>query len=270
MAEVASRQQIQAAAAYEELLVPALFEEWAPRVASAAALSPDKNVLDVACGTGVLAREVAAWVGETGVVGLDRDPGMLAIARRLAPRLRWCNGSAEELPFPDERFDAVVSQFGLMFFADRTQALREMMRVLVPAGRLVVAVWDSLTNTPVYAIEVELLDRIAGREAADALRAPFALGDRNELANLFEDAGVGCVTVTTHQGKAQFPSVRSMVEADLRGWLPVMGINLPEDQIASILESAEKALSPYVTGQGKLRFDSPAHIVTGNRPPTTP
>ena len=121
-----------------------------------------------------------------------------------------------------------------------------------------------------YTRRLTALDRIAGREAADALRAPFALGDRNELANLFEDAGVGCVTVTTHQGKARFPSVRSMVEADLRGWLPVMGINLPEDQIASILESAEKALSPYVIGQGKLRFDSPAHIVTGNRPPTTP
>ena len=73
------------------------------------------------------------------------------------------------------------------------------------------------------------------------------------------------VAITTHQGTAQFPSIGSMVEADLRGWLPVMGVVLVEEQIQRILEEAEHVLSPYVTMQGRVKFDSSAHIVTGTR-----
>jgi ubiquinone/menaquinone biosynthesis C-methylase UbiE len=259
--------QIDAATAYEEFFVPALFQEWAPRVAAAAQLQPGQRVLDVACGTGVLAREAASRVGAASrVVGLDRNPGMLTVARRFAPGAEWREGVAEAIPYPDRSFDAVVSQFGLMFFTDRQQALREMLRVLAPGGHLAVAVWDSLDNTPAYAAEVALLERLAGQRAAEALRAPFVLGDQKELATLFTSAGVAGVAVATHHGTAKFPSIRWMVEADLRGWLPVMGVVLSEDQIKSILEEAESALSAFVTAERRLEFDSPAHIVTGTKP----
>jgi SAM-dependent methyltransferase len=191
---------------------------------------------------------------------------MLKVAKRLAPGVEWRGGIAEALPYADRSFDAVVSQFGLMFFADRRQALREMLRVLTPGGQVAVAVWDSLDNTPAYAAEVALLERVAGQRAADALRAPFVLGDQKELATLFASAGVAAVSITTHRGRAQFPSIRSMVEADLRGWLPVMGVVLREDQIHRLLEEAESVLSPYVTTEGRVTFDSPAHIVTGTKP----
>jgi SAM-dependent methyltransferase len=259
--------QIEAANAYEQLFVPALFREWAPRVADAARIERGQRVLDVACGTGVLAREAASRVGPTGfVAGLDAAPGMLAVATRLAPGIEWRQGTAESLPYADGSFAAVVSQFGLMFFTDRRRALSEMLRVLAPGGHLAVAVWDSLDNTPAYAAEVALLERVAGRRAADALRAPFVLGDREELAALFAGAGVASVAITTQHGTARFPSIRSMVEADLRGWLPVMGVVLPEDQIHHLLKEAEHALGPYVTAEGRVTFDSPAHIVTGTKP----
>ena len=262
----APEEAIGAASAYEELHVPALFEQWAVRVVQAAQLRDGDRVLDVACGTGVLAREAASRVGSHGsVAGVDPNPGMLAVAERIEPSVRWRAGVAEALPYDDDSFDAVVSQFGLMFFTDRGAALGEMKRVMAPGGRMAVAVWESLERSQAYPIEVELLERVAGSEAAEALRAPFVLGDRTELEKLFRGAGLESLKVTTHRGTARFPSVRTMVEADLRGWLPVMGVVVPEEQIQRILEEAERALSRYVTAAGTVEFESPAHIVSGTK-----
>lgn len=267
MSDAVIHAQIAAAKAYESLHVPALFAQWALPMLDAVGLGPGERVLDVACGTGVLARAAATRVGRAGrVAGVDPGPGMLEVANQLAPAVDWRPGVAEALPFDDGRFDAVVSQFGMMFFTDRHQAVREMLRVLAPGGRLAVAVWDALENSAAYPIEVALLERIAGPAAADALRAPFVLGDRQALAGLFEAAGAASVKVTTHIGTARFPSLRSMVEADLRGWLPVMGVTLEEAQIQRILSQAETALARYVNSDGKVEFDAPAHIVTGIRP----
>ena len=259
--------EVDAANAYESLFVPALFGQWAPKVADSAQIQPGQRVLDVACGTGILAREIAPRVGSAGhIVGIDPSPGMIAVAKQLAPAIEWRDGVAESLPFPDRSFDAVVSQFGLMFFTDRSQALHEMLRVLIPGGRLAVAVWDSLDNIPAYASEVALLERIAGRQGADALRAPFVLGDRKHLATLFSEAGAASTQVITHRGTAQFPSIRTMVEADLRGWLPVMGVILSEDQIDRILQEAPRTLSSYATDEGAVTFHLSAHVVTARKP----
>src|SRR5262245_37296247 len=216
--------QITAAKAYEEFFVPALFGEWAPRVAAAARIRTGDHVLDVACGTGILAREAASQAGPEGfVAGVDASPGMLAVAKTIAPRIEWREAQAEALPYPDQRFDAVVSQFGLMFFSDRRRALTEMQRVLKRGGRLAVAVWASLDSSPAYGAEVDLLERVAGQAAADAVRAPFVLGDPNELTQLVASAGVDKVAVGTQRGVARFRRIRFMVEADLGGWLRVMG-----------------------------------------------
>lgn len=260
-----SSEAIAGARAYEEIHVPALFEEWVEPVLDAARVAPGDRVLDVACGTGVLARGARRRVGDEGrVVGVDPGPGMLAVAEKIDPAIEWRSGVAEELPLPDGSFDAVVSQFGMMFFADRPEAVREMLRVLDDGGRIAVAVWDSLDKHAAYAMEVEILDELAGREAGDALRAPFVLGDAEKLGAEFEKVGVDDVKVETHVGTARFPDIRTLVEADLRGWLPVMGVHLSEDTIQEILQAAEDRMSKLVTDEGVL-FDSPAHIVRGRK-----
>jgi SAM-dependent methyltransferase len=263
MTDTILQAQIDAANAYEALFVKALFGQWAPKVADAAEIQTGQRALDVACGTGVLAREICSRIGSNGhIVGIDPNPGMIAVAKKMAPQIEWRVGMAESLPFPDQSFDAVASQFGLMFFKDRKQSVSEMLRVLVPKGHLAIAVWDLLDNIPAYSRLVSLLDQIAGQQAADALRAPFVLGNRHDLMALLSDAKVNSAEITTHHGTARFPSIRTMVEADLRGWFPMVGVNLPEDLISRILKEAENVLSPYAAADGEVTFDLSAQIIT--------
>jgi len=253
-----------AAEVYEEFFVPALFQEWSDRVADAVKLRAGDRVLDVACGTGVLTRAAAVRVGPSGAaIGLDVNEGMLAVARRKAPRLDWRSGRAEALPFDTESFDAVVSQFGLMFFEDRRAALAEMMRVLRHGGRLAVAVWDSLERTPGYATVTQLLQRLFGDRVADALRAPFALGDPGALRSLFSSAGIPSATVTTVRGTARFPSIKAWIYTDVKGW--TLADMIDDAQLARLLDEAEKALRPFLAADGTVAFEAPAHIVTATK-----
>lgn len=258
--------QIEAAQAYEALFVPALFGQWATELLDSAQIQAGQRVLDVACGTGVVARSAIKRVSPGGyVAGIDPNLGMVAVAKQLEPRVDWRTGVAESLAFPNASFDAVVSQFGLMFFSDRQQALREMVRVLVPGGHLAVVVWDSLDNIPAYAAEVALLERTAGPAAAAALSAPFVLGKKEDLKTLFQVAGVTAAEITPYPGTAQFPNIRTLVEADLRGWLPIMGVHLSEEQIADILQAAEQVLSTYVTADGRVSFPLSAQLITARK-----
>lgn len=266
MSELSLQELTDTAATYEELMVPALFQDWAKRIVEIAQIRPDDRVLDVACGTGVLARTAAPRVSPGGsVAGVDINPGMLAVAGRIMPGVEWRQGSAEALPYDDRSFDAVVSQFGLMFFTDRGAALREMVRVLRPGGRLAVAVFASLDDIPAYAAMVTVLGRLVGKRAADALRFPFALGDPGAVSTLVADAGLASARVTTRDGTARFPNVRSMVLADVKGWFPLAQIVVDERQLEALVAEAARALEPFTTLNGAVEFRLPAHVVTATK-----
>lgn len=253
-----------AADVYDEFFVPALFQRWAEPVADAARIESGQRVLDVACGTGTLTRELAARVPPDGsVTGLDINDGMLAVARRNSPFITWRQGEAEALPFDDGRFDAVTCQFGLMFFRDRGQAVREMSRVLRPGGSLAVAVWDRLENVPGYAAASALLHRLFGGDVAEGLRAPYALGDTGVLMELFDDSGFSDLTIETRDGVVEFPSIADWMYTDIKGW--TLANALDDDQYALLLKEADTVLEEFVRGDGSVEFSSPVHIVTGSR-----
>ncbi len=255
---------IAGARAYEALHVPALFAQWSPLILAATQVAPGQQVLDVACGTGVLARCAADCVGpQGGVAGVDPGIGMLAVARDLAPQVDWREGTAESLPFDDASFDVVASQFGLMFFQDRERALREMQRVLRPGGRLAIAVWDQLGNAPAFARTVALLDEMAGRAAGDALRAPFCLGDVERLRELCAAAGMAEVEIQPHPGSACYPDIRSFMTAELHGWLPLMGVVLEDALAQAIIQRAERDLADYRDDAGRMVSEVSALLVTG-------
>jgi len=160
-----------AAEIYDTFFVPALFADWPPHVLAAAQVATGDRVLDVACGTGALACAAEQRAGPAGdVVGLDVNKGMLTVARKKSAGITWQEGTAELLPFADDSFDRVVSQFGLMFFQDRGKAIAEMLRVARTGGTVTVAVWASLADTPGYAA------------VADMLRELFGAGLKPELA----------------------------------------------------------------------------------------
>jgi len=254
-----------AADVYEEFFVPALFLQWAGRVADAAQIAAGQKVLDVACGTGVLAREAARRVQPGGTVtGLDRNEGMLDVARRKAPDIDWRLGRAEALPFEDGATDAVLSQFGLMFFEDRRAALQEMWRVLRPGGRMAVAVWDALDRNPGYAALAGLLQRLFGEDVANDLRAPFALGDPDTLTSLLGEAGLARFELRTVGGTARFPSIESWVHTEVKGW--TLADLIDGVQYARLQQAAREELTPYAQRDGTVAFPMPAHIVVAAKP----
>lgn len=250
-----------AAEVYEKFFVPALFIDWPPRVLAAAEVQTGDRVLDVACGTGILAREAERVVSSTGsVVGVDINEGMLAVARSKSSNIIWQTAAAESLPFESASFDRVVSQFGLMFFQDSAKAISEMRRVTRPGGKVSVAVWASLEDTPGYAAVVELLKELFGPDVAKSIEAPYLLGDTRSLKALFAGAGVDEIAIETVAGKARFKSIESWIYTDIKGW--TLANVIDDEDYQRLRQKAPQKLSQFVLSDGSVEFDAPAHIVT--------
>lgn len=251
---------------YDARFVPALFAQWGPVVARAAGVAPGRSVLDVACGTGAATLAAVRIAGPGGsVTGLDASPDMLAVARRKPASVTWVEGRAEALPFADAAFDAAISQFGFMFFADRIAALHEMLRVLRPGGRLAVAVCDGLDRSDGYGRFARLLAELFGAEVAAAFAAPFVLGDVGALQAIAAEAGLAGAQVTRHSGQVRFDSIADLVAAE-RACVWTLGGVLDDAQFARLLGAAETALAPFRQPDGRVAFEMPALILTAKKP----
>jgi len=261
-----SEELIEAGRGYESLFVPALFEAWTKHLVDGAEVREGSHVLDVACGTGVLARNALARAGANGrVVGADPAPGMLAAAREIEPDIEWVLCSAEALDVDDETFDCVISQFGMMFFQDRQKSTDGMFRAMKPGGSLAIAVWRSVEHNPAYADIISVLEEHVGTAAADALRLPYSLGDAGIVMAVLEGSGFTDIKVETKTEFARFPSSRQMVESELRGWLPLFDILLNEDEIENVLIASDKTLGKYAGPSGEATFPTSAHVFTARK-----
>lgn len=191
---------------YERYFVPAIGGPLAEELVAAAELRPGERVLDVACGTGVVARLAADRVGPSGsVAGADVNAGMLAVAARrriVRTAIQWHETAAEAMPLPDAAFDVVLCQLALQFFRDQAAAVREMHRVLTPGGR-------TLASVPAPTAFFEVFERGITQHVAPAVgafvRQVFSLHDERQLQNLFSDAGFRQVTVRTDSRDLRLP-----------------------------------------------------------------
>ncbi len=259
--------QVSATAAeiYDAFFVPALFGEWAVPLCAAADIAPGARVIDIACGTGATTRAAQSAASPGGeVLGLDRNGGMLTVARARSPDIPFIEGRAEALPFPDREFDVVLCQFALMFFEDRAAALRDMRRVLRRDGRVALSVWDRVETSPGYARMIVLIDRMFGQKVADGLRAPFVLGEKSELQALLAKGEMQDAKIATRTGTARFTSIAEWVRMDVRGW--TLSDMIDDDQFDALAAAAEREFGDLRGPGGTVCFPAPAHIVVW--PPT--
>lgn len=242
-----------AAELYERYVVPYILGPWAPGLIELAALQPGERILDLACGTGVVAHLAAAKVGITGhVTGLDLNAGMLAVARSLPPppgtSITWVEGSAVAMDLPDASFDVVVCQQGFQFFPDQPAALREVHRVLVPGGRVLLSVWKSAGpyNTAVG----EALDGQVDAETATRYRASRVVPEAEELHRLLVNAGFHAVQIRPSVMTIRLPPVETFVLCHLAA-TPVAGTvaALSEETRTALVRQVRLTLQPYADGE---------------------
>jgi ubiquinone/menaquinone biosynthesis C-methylase UbiE len=262
-----------AAETYQQALVPAVFAAWAPLVVALADPQPGERVLDVACGTGVVARLAAQRVGPTGkVTGLDLNPGMLAVAATLtasdpptnAP-ITWREASVTNMPLPDATYDVVYCQLGLQFFPDRPAALREMHRVMVTGGRVGFMVWQDIQCSPGFNALAAALARNVSTEAAGIMRAPFALANAEHLRTMMADQRFAGITIESVAGSVRFPSVSRFVQEYVRG-SPLAGhvAKVSDEARTALVSEVSEELASYVAGDS-LKFPIKAHLASARK-----
>jgi ubiquinone/menaquinone biosynthesis C-methylase UbiE len=256
---------VSVAEVYEQYMVPAAFALWATDLLAVLALPPGSRVLDVACGTGIVARTAVHRTGATGVVvGLDLHAGMLAVARAQAPTGAWVQGSASALPFPTSAFDVVVCQQGLQFFPDRLTALREMYRVLRPGGRMALVVWGALDHNPGHAALAQGLAHHLGTTVAAVLHTSFSLGDAAVVQHLLEQAGFHGVVLSRSVQTLRFASPEAFVRVWVQGSvLGRAGVQVHDDVLTAMASDVTAALRPYSNAEG-LSVPIVAHLAVGH------
>jgi len=251
---------LEAAECYESAFVPAFFAQWAPILCEAAGVGPGQRLLDVACGTGIVARTAAGLVAPDGlVVGLDLNEAMLTVARRVSPGIEFHQGDAAALPFPAGSFDVVACQLALMFFPDRAQALAEMARVVTPGGTVAVVVPSRLDAQVAFAPFVDLAGRHAGPEAMSLLSAYFVCGDLNGLTGLIESAGLRVTNTHSHTGIYRAPSVDAMVTTEVES-TPLVE-RLSAEVYQRIRTDAHDVLRPFTEADGSVEAPFACHVL---------
>ncbi len=255
---------------YQRYLVPAVTALWAADLLGRVCLRSGERVLDVACGTGVVARGAAEQVGASGhVAAIDLNAAMLEVARRLDPPpgapIAWHEASASELPYEEASFDVVLCQLGLQFFPDAGAALREMRRVLVAGGRVGLSVYSAIEQTPAALALSEALDQRIGGDASRPKRSEHSLADAAELGRLVAAAGFGDINIATVTQTLRFPSVSDWVRIQLSASpLATLLNGLDPKRAASVVNAivadVQVALAPH-SGPDGLAFPQEAHVL---------
>lgn len=251
---------------YESILVGPLFRPWVDELLQRAKVPPGARVLDLACGTGIVARLAKARVGVAGrVAGLDVAAPMLEVARKIAPEVDWREGDAASLPFGAGEFDAVVCQQGFQFFRDKAAAAREIHRVLAPRGRAVIATWRSLEESPCFREAHRAAEPRVGRFVDER----FSL-EEAALQRLLGDAGFHDVRIEKLARTLALPDAGAFLRMNAMAIVGMSGAGKGLDDaarealVSAIAEGSAAACARYISG-GQLSFEAATTVATAMR-----
>jgi ubiquinone/menaquinone biosynthesis C-methylase UbiE len=252
---------------YERYFVPVIGRPFATDLVAEAQLRRGERILDVACGTGIVARVAAREVGaDGGVAGVDLNEGMLSVARSAAAAdrapIQWYETSAESMPLPDHAFDVVLCQLGLQFVTDKHAALVEMHRVLAPGGRALVSVPRQM---PLFEVLHEAVERHVDPSAAAFVRMVFSLHDPAEIERLFERAGFRDVRVRSYSKPLRLPPAKDFLWQYIQ-CTPLAGATaaLSADRLAALERHAVEGWQPW-TENGGMTYSQEMLVASGRK-----
>ncbi|MDQ6929721.1 MAG: class I SAM-dependent methyltransferase [Candidatus Eremiobacteraeota bacterium] len=255
---------------YDEYLAPRLFTPWARRLLEAAKVGPNHHVVDVACGTGAVARLAAPMVGVRGrVVANDISAAMLDQARSHqrfpnAAGIEYFEAPAEELPFEDNVFQIALSQHGFQFFADRSRAASQMFRVLQKGGRVAVSIWGPL-ETCHFWHAIALATKRCVPTIAERLAQAAAFSHADALKEMLERAGFTKVGIQTERWPLVFEDGVGQAVSAVRG--TAFGPALFElATVRGAFEAAVKPLFNHLLTDKGVVCEMTAHVATGIKP----
>lgn len=253
---------------YQRYFVPAIATPVSADLLRTAGLRQAERVLDVACGTGVIARLAAEQVGPTGsVAAIDLAPDMIDVAKTIpcpaGSPIEWQVGDATALPFPDDSYDVALCQMGLMFIEDRAAALTKTRRVLAPGGRLVINTPGRIQ--PAFELMEQAIVEHISPELGGFVRAVFSMHDPDAVATLLRDAWFEDVSSTVSIVTLQLPPPAEFLWQYIN--LTPMG-----PFVAQASQAAQSAMErqvvdrwqPYVV-DGATRVDQPMVTTTGRK-----
>jgi ubiquinone/menaquinone biosynthesis C-methylase UbiE len=254
---------------YDRYLAPLFFNDFADDLVARLPVRDGVRVLEVACGTGIVTRRLVARLGGRGrVVATDLNEAMFVHARRLMPGddVEWQQAEGTRLPFPDRAFDAVVCQFGVMFFADKAAGARETFRVLKPGGMYLFNVWESLERNPVPRITHETVAGFFPTDPPKFYTVPFSYHDTRVIESLLHDAGFEGVRCEHVAKEGTSPSAADAAVGLVEG-NPLIGeINQRRPSAVAEIEAAVAANLVRAFGDGPLRAPLRAIVATARRP----
>ena len=243
------------AEAYERIAVPALFAGWAASMIAKATPAFDAYVLDVGCGTGVVARAALCHLGPHGrLAAIDRDPAMVHVARKaavgLGTSIQWLAGDASRLPFADRQFDIVYCQQALQFVADPPSVLLEVRRVLRPGGRIALNTWRGVRDPAASQALGDVLGLHLGPDAAQELRAPCGFDNPEAVGDMLAESGVMVLSTGVLVHRLRVSSADALLNVaslitSLGPWLA----NLAADARHSLARDLERSLQDPASGE---------------------
>lgn len=224
------------------------------------------RVLETACGTGRVTAHLRSSLPEgVQLIATDLNPDMIATAKKIVPLagIHWQVADAQALPFADNYFDVLVSQFGLMFMPDKPRALAEAHRVLAPGGRLLLSTWDSLENNPAFFLANQLVQRHFPIDPPRFFYLPFSMYDKSMLLALVTDAGFTSIRIELVKKEGRSASAADAVTGMLEGSPMHSAINERDPALMPVLKKELAAGLAARFGNAPMVSQMQAWVVEG-------